>query len=640
MLVWNPKSEERGEYLEHGIPMRNHRLPYWLEYLRSAAGRDIAVLVVQSQCDNVEDEQPEPVQAAGQFAFVRTVKCSAKKPRGLPALQAHLAEAVEFIQEQAGALEIGLGWAKIRDWLRKLLVKLEKDQSLPPDKRKHRVLTLDEFAKQCAKVGGISSWKTLLYYLHETGVVFYQEGLFGNQIVLDQTWALDAIYAVFDRASSFRLLSGNGRFTRSDLAAVVWRKYSEAEQKLFLRMMEQCGICFRHRDRWRQSEDPEYVAPDLLPDRPAVAEALAGRWDDSAETVILRFEYRFLHERVLRQVICRIGQSAGDTAVYWRHGLWLFEKNSASRALIESRQKPAPDTPGAGEIEVRLQGDRITPFLQTLRQLILEAGGDARPREFCVSKGRTVEIDPQKSQHAPPDLEHLPENELTRLFSEAGLQKGPDLKEMAFENRPLPQKEHQPEVFFSYAWGEPTPEGRDREKLVEELYRAVNKSGCQAIMDKHELRSGDLISDFMDRIGAGKLVLVFISDKYLRSTDCMWELFQIFRRSNGDKREFLSKIVPIVCPDAKFGTLSERAVYSKYWREKEKADAKIIKEDKESVSAESFAEWQRMGEFARNVDAILKYVNDKLMPRSFDDLRKTNFREVLELLPKSGGLDA
>jgi internalin A len=54
-----------------------------------------------------------------------------------------------------------------------------------------------------------------------------------------------------------------------------------------------------------------------------------------------------------------------------------------------------------------------------------------------------------------------------------------------------------------------------------------------ATRDKDEMKHGDRISDFMDRIGEGDLVYVFLSDKYLKSPFCMYELHAIWRNGRG-----------------------------------------------------------------------------------------------------------
>ena len=99
---------------------------------------------------------------------------------------------------------------------------------------------------ECTGQGRVSDPALLLDYLHNSGTVFYREGLFGNRIILDQAWALEAVYAVFDRASqAFKKIERNhGRFRRSELAEWVWQKHGVPEQELFLSFMRQCGICF------------------------------------------------------------------------------------------------------------------------------------------------------------------------------------------------------------------------------------------------------------------------------------------------------------------------------------------------------------------------------------------------------------
>jgi hypothetical protein len=88
----------------------------------------------------------------------------------------------------------------------------------------------------------------LLSYLHNAGIVFYRPGLFDDRIILDQAWALEAIYTVFNRESCYRPLRYlRGRFNREILEALVWREYKISELEVFLGMMRSCGICFVHR---------------------------------------------------------------------------------------------------------------------------------------------------------------------------------------------------------------------------------------------------------------------------------------------------------------------------------------------------------------------------------------------------------
>lgn len=228
-----------------------------------------------------------------------------------------------------------------------------------------RRLTSAGSATRPAEIG---SPDHLLAYLHNAGIVFHQPGLFHDDIILDQGWALDAIYAVFHREKSYgRIRRRKGRFTRSELEDWVWREHSIQEQKLFLSMMESCGICFPHRRFGpREDEEAEYIAPDLLPDRAEIEVQLEQKWEAEQPTEAATFEYAMLHPGLMRSVISRIGAEAGIAAEYWKGGVYVYETETRSRALIEEEMT---DT-WRGQIRVQTQRGQAAVLLQRLRALV------------------------------------------------------------------------------------------------------------------------------------------------------------------------------------------------------------------------------------------------------------------------------
>jgi hypothetical protein len=66
----------------------------------------------------------------------------------------------------------------------------------------------------------------------------------------------------------------------------------------------------------------------------------------------------------------------------------------------------------------------------------------------------------------------------------------------------------------------------------------------------------------MDRIGQGNYVVVVISDKYLKSENCMYEIVQIAK--NG---QFHDRIFPIVLSDANFYKPVNRVKYISHWEQ-------------------------------------------------------------------------
>ena len=65
----------------------------------------------------------------------------------------------------------------------------------------------------------------------------------------------------------------------------------------------------------------------------------------------------------------------------------------------------------------------------------------------------------------------------------------------------------------------------------------------------------------MQRIGQGKCVLTVISDKYLKSENCMFELLEIYKNNN-----FSDRIFPLNL-DAKIYKAADRLEYCHYWEQ-------------------------------------------------------------------------
>ena len=119
-------------------------------------------------------------------------------------------------------------------------------------------------------------------------------------------------------------------------------------------------------------------------------------------------------------------------------------------------------------------------------------------------------------------------------------------------------------VFISYAWG------GEREEIVNQINEALKKRNIQIIRDKRDLGYKGSISEFMERIGRGNCVIVVISDKYLRSPNCMFELVEI-----AEGKQFHDRIFPVVLNDANIYDPVKRIEYVKHWEVKraELADA-------------------------------------------------------------------
>ena len=109
-------------------------------------------------------------------------------------------------------------------------------------------------------------------------------------------------------------------------------------------------------------------------------------------------------------------------------------------------------------------------------------------------------------------------------------------------------------VFVSYAWG------GDSEKTVDDLEQALAENGIRMVRDKKDLGYKGSIQDFEQRIGQGQCVVLVISDKYLRSEHCMYELVEV-----EENRTLRQRIFPIVLGDARIFKALDRLDYIQYW---------------------------------------------------------------------------
>ena len=194
------------------------------------------------------------------------------------------------------------------------------------------------------------------------------------------------------------------------------------------------------------------------------------------------------------------------------------------------------------------------------------------------------------------------------------------------------------EVFISYAWGDDTPEGKIREKAVDGLYSALEKDGFVPVRDRDQMRTGERISAFIRRLTRADCVVAVISEKYLRSPYCMYEIYRLWQKHQGDADDLIQQVLPIVLPEVKIASFEERAPYQKYWVVQAKKLEKLVHDPDLSPGPESWQEVHRAREFAHHVEEILACFQDVLMPRSLEVHLDDDFQAVREALRRRMGV--
>ncbi|MEW6401001.1 MAG: toll/interleukin-1 receptor domain-containing protein [Chloroflexota bacterium] len=185
------------------------------------------------------------------------------------------------------------------------------------------------------------------------------------------------------------------------------------------------------------------------------------------------------------------------------------------------------------------------------------------------------------------------------------------------------------EIFISYAWGE------EREEIVNQIDKSLQERGYKVVRDKRDLGYKGFIRQFMERIGRGNCVIVVVSDKYLKSDNCMYELVEI-----AENKQFADRIFPVVLSDAEIYDPAKRIEYVRYW------EAKKVELNEKMMSLSDLANLKGITEELDNYDrfrdeisglvSTLKDMNT-LTPQMHRDSNFTALFEAIEKRMKEGG---
>ncbi len=582
LLAWSKETEApESDPDPHGMVFRNHPLRYWVDYVRHLGRAGSPVVIAQTRVD-MDGVLAPPLDGIGDLNAT-TVQVSSADPPQLGALRGALQEASAALFRQRGAVTIG----KPRICVQRRIEGMRRaDGSMPDD---HRLIEKATFEAWYTEAGGNTDAEFALAYLNDNGTLFYRKGLFGDRVVLDHAWAMNAIYAVFDRKSATyaRLQRRGGLFERADLAA-VWHDFTEAEQRLFLGMMRSCGICFVYRGpayRPEDDDDTTYLAPDLLPDRAAIQPQIDATWGHGAATHRQVFTYPFLHHGLIRGVVARLGELAQTRADYFRGGVRLYDARTQSRALVAQAMAPGEWT---GTVTIETRDGQAELLLERLADLV---------RQENDSLGLTSTTD--------------------RARPERDRRKAPDTAPLIQAARPPSDADA---FAVSYAWNDTTPSGPDRESRVDALCEAAEQRGEHVLRDKTDLRPGERIDRFTDRIGRAGRVFVFISRKYLESEYCMQELATLWTRSQADDTPLHSRAL-FYFLDVSLKDSAVRDQCAAYWKER------IAREDRRraQMGAEELKMHQLMARFLPDIPDVLYRLGNTVRHQDVEALLRDGF---------------
>lgn len=190
------------------------------------------------------------------------------------------------------------------------------------------------------------------------------------------------------------------------------------------------------------------------------------------------------------------------------------------------------------------------------------------------------------------------------------------------EKRPAPAKNGNKSaaLYISYSWS--------CSEVIDSLCLDLAKANIPYSRDLKDCGYRENIRRYEEEIGRGTKVLAYISDEYMKSINCMYELTLVFMRGDVERRLF-----PIV-------TISNRrdAAYSKelfdYWDSEYQKRKNILNDLPSGVSLQAIQELGYCGLIIRELSKIVNYLAD-VNTLTMAQLSENHFEVLLEKIKKA-----
>ncbi len=172
-------------------------------------------------------------------------------------------------------------------------------------------------------------------------------------------------------------------------------------------------------------------------------------------------------------------------------------------------------------------------------------------------------------------------------------------------------------IFISYS--------HQNKAIADEIENQFSQYGVGLRRDIRVVKYKDSFKQFMKEIRKADYVIMIISDFFLRSHNCMYEVIEFIKDEN-----YKDRILPIIY-EAKIYTELGKIDYIKYWN----AKYREIENEVSGLTSEqtiSIAQNQKIfREVSTNIGDFIEFIRD-LNHKSYEDLVSSNFEELFEIL--------
>jgi tetratricopeptide (TPR) repeat protein len=182
-----------------------------------------------------------------------------------------------------------------------------------------------------------------------------------------------------------------------------------------------------------------------------------------------------------------------------------------------------------------------------------------------------------------------------------------------------------PNLFISYSWL--------NTDIADEIDNKFQSIGIKFMRDVRDISDFHSLSDFMKKVRENDYVIMIISDAYLKSKNCMYEVLEFMKEPN-----YKTRILPIIVKDA-IGIFSDKGKlsYIEYWqKEFVSLQNKISQLDLMNVT-KLIEQLKFIEKICREIEEFLFILSDKKL-KTLEELKELHYKPIFDFIGYDGDL--
>jgi len=187
------------------------------------------------------------------------------------------------------------------------------------------------------------------------------------------------------------------------------------------------------------------------------------------------------------------------------------------------------------------------------------------------------------------------------------------------ESNKIEENNKEPKIFLSYSH-------KDKE-IADRVDKFFISKNIRLTRDVRDAPAYSSLKKFMETIRDHDYVILLISDAYLKSTNCMYEVIQFIQEKN-----YINRTFPIVIDnEATIFDQSKHSKYIHYWQKKYKELGDEIKTLQNTGTISLHKELDKINKIQSNIGEFLNKIAD-LKCSPLDELERSNYKDIISVI--------